>query len=236
MCPTLTMGSSFFVSSTRNTLLHIYQLLPYVLSTSFSTHPKPLTWDKKPFQSRRVHFFRHWDFPPFFRHCETDFFPKFFYCSSHQFLIFCNRMDVQKIPSIAPFTFFGTMRLTGNFKKIFERKVRKFFFSIFSFLRAFVVSSGFHFRVFLSLRYGADLGRSRLVIHTCGGYGKGGFWVSVYVFSVKPNCANVVLKLQGNDWQYRLRSNRPLFVAGENELLNGKSFAEERRRREIFEN
>ena len=28
-------------------LMHIYQLLPYVLNTSFSTHPKRLTWDKK---------------------------------------------------------------------------------------------------------------------------------------------------------------------------------------------
>ena len=50
--------------------------------------------------------------------------------------------------------------------KNFEKKSENFF-SIFSFLRAFVVSScrksGFRFRVFLSLRYGADLGRSRLV-------------------------------------------------------------------------
>ena len=93
----------------------------------------------------------------FFRHCETDFFSEFFYCSSHQFLIFCNRIDA---------TFFGTMRLTGNFKKI-SKKNSEIFFSIISFSRAFVVSScrksGFRFRVFLSLRYGADLGRSRLV-------------------------------------------------------------------------
>ena len=56
------------------------------------------------------------------------------------------------------------MRLTGNFEKKFKKN-RKFFFSIFSFLRAFVVSScrKSGFRVFLSLRYGADLGRSRLV-------------------------------------------------------------------------
>ena len=53
------------------------------------------------------------------------------------------------------------MRLTGNFKKN-----SKNFFSIFSFLRAFVVSScrKSGFRVFLSFRYGADLGRSRLVL------------------------------------------------------------------------
>ena len=47
-----------------------------------------------------------------------------------------------------------------------SKKIRNFFFSIFSFLRAFVVSSCRKngFRVFLSLRYGADLGRSRLVL------------------------------------------------------------------------
>ena len=57
------------------------------------------------------------------------------------------------------------MRLTGNFEKN-SKKNSEFFFSIFSFLRAFVVSScrKSGFRVFLSLRYGADLGRSRLVI------------------------------------------------------------------------
>ena len=46
--------------------MHVYQLLPYVLSTSFSTHPKPLTRDKKPFQSRRVHFFWHYETFPLF--------------------------------------------------------------------------------------------------------------------------------------------------------------------------
>ena len=101
----------------------------------------------------------------FFWHCETDFFPNFFYCSSHQFLIFCNRLDVQKIPKRPPFYIFwhyATYRkLQKNSKKIGS------FFSIFI-LRAFVVSScrksGFRFRVFLSLRYRADLGRSRFVI------------------------------------------------------------------------
>ena len=34
------------------------------------------------------------------------------------FLIFCNRMVVQKIPKRPPFTFSSTMRLTGDFKKI----------------------------------------------------------------------------------------------------------------------
>ena len=112
--------ASFFSSVQRVTstfcaliqLMHIYQLLPYVLNTSFSTHPKRLTWEKA-----------------------------------------------------SPFYIFGTMRLTGNFEKKIQKKIRNFFFSIFSFLRAFVVSScrKSGFRVFLSLRYGADLGRSRLV-------------------------------------------------------------------------
>ena len=55
------------------------------------------------------------------------------------------------------------MRLTGNFEKKIQKN--RNFFSIFSFLTAFVVSScrKSGFRVFLSLRYGADLGRSRLV-------------------------------------------------------------------------
>ena len=104
----------------------------------------------------------------FFRHCQNDFFPNFFYCSSHQFLIFCNRMDVQKIPKRPPFLqYYATYRkLQKKFKKNNSE-----IFPIFSFLRAFVFSScrksGFSFRVFLSLRYGADLGRSRLVRYYC---------------------------------------------------------------------
>ena len=146
--------------------MHIYKTLPLVLSTSFSTHPKPLTWDKKPFQSRRVHSFRHYETFLLFWHCETDFvFRNFFNCSSHQFLIFCNKMDVQKIPKRPPLHFSALCDLPETSKKF--RKKSEIFFLIFSFLRAFVVSSckksGFRFRVFLSLRYGADLGRSRLV-------------------------------------------------------------------------
>ena len=89
----------------------------------------------------------------FFRLCETDFFPKFFYCSSHQILIFCNRMDVQKIPKRPHFYIF---RHYATYRKL-QKKFGIFF--LFFILRAFVVSScrksGFRFRVFLSLRYGA---------------------------------------------------------------------------------
>ena len=82
----------------------------------------------------------------------------------------------KKSQSVPPFTFFGTMLLTGNFKKKIRKKFR-FFFSIFSFLRALVVSScrKSGFRVFLSLRYGADLGRSRLVVFSITG--GGGCWL-----------------------------------------------------------
>ena len=95
-------------------LMHIYQFLPYVLSTSFSTHSKRrLTWDKK----------------------------------------------------ASPFYIFRYYATYWKLRKKISKKIR-FFFSIFSFLRAFVVSScrKSGCRVFLSLRYGADLGRSRLVL------------------------------------------------------------------------
>ena len=113
---------------------------------------------------------------PFFRHCETvqifQFFPKFFYCSKGSrinFLIFCNRMDVQKIPKGSPFYIFRHYATYRILQKKSE-KIGNFFSSIFSFLRAFVVSScrKSGFRVLLSLIYGADLGRSRLV-HNCLG-------------------------------------------------------------------
>ena len=64
----------------------------------------------------------------FFRHCETDFF-RFFYCSSHQFLIFRNRIDVQKIPKRPPFYIFwhyATCDLPETSKK-FRKKIRIFF-------------------------------------------------------------------------------------------------------------
>ena len=76
-----------------------------------------------------------------------------------------------EVKSVPPFTFFGTMRLTGNF----EKKIQKKFFSQFLvswelllFFLKRVPNSPilWHFEVlllFLSLRYGADLGRSRLV-------------------------------------------------------------------------
>ena len=163
--------ASFFssvqrVTSTFCALMHIYQLLPYVLSTSFSTHPKPLTWDKKPFQSRRVHFFRHY---------ETDFFSEFFFIVPPiNFWYFATEWMFKKSQSVPLLHFSALCDLPEVQKKI--RKKNRIFFSIFSFLRAFVVSSfrksGFCFRVFLSLRYGADFGRSRLVTN----------WITIYFY------------------------------------------------------
>ena len=71
-----------------------------------------------------------------FLHVISDFFLNFFNVSKGplQFLIFCNRMDVQEIPErrVPLSYFFCTMRLTGDFKK---SKRSEFF------LRGFVVSS-----------------------------------------------------------------------------------------------
>ena len=63
------------------------------------------------------------------------------------FLIFCNGMFVNKSRRVPPFTFFGTMRLLLK-EKIFSKIS---IFSEKSVLR------------FLSLRYGAEFGRFRLV-------------------------------------------------------------------------
>ena len=71
-----------------------------------------------------------------------------------------------KNPKASPLLHFSAHCDFSETSKKFEKKFG-IFFSIFSFLRAFVVSScikSLRFRVFLSLRYGANLGRSRLVL------------------------------------------------------------------------
>ena len=73
------------------------------------------------------------------------------------FFLFCKRMDVEKQPK-GPFYIF---RYNATYQKL-QKKFKKF-------LEVFlgtVEESTWHFEVlslFLSLRYGADLGRSRLV-------------------------------------------------------------------------
>ena len=72
----------------------------------------------------------------------------------------------KKSQSVPPFYIFRHYVTYRKLQKNFEKK-SEFFSQFLIFLRAFVVSSyrksGFRFRVFLSLRYGADLGRFRFV-------------------------------------------------------------------------
>ena len=100
-------------------------------------------------------------------------FRKFFYVSKgspFNFFLFCKKKDVQKLSNGTPFTFFGTARLTGDQKK-FRQKFRKISDFFFQFLpNAGTVEENRHFEVlllFLSFRYGAELGRSRLVYSRC---------------------------------------------------------------------
>ena len=107
-------------------------------------------------------------FPLFSALC--DFFLKFF--GLHQLIppSFCNTMDVKKLQRVPPFTFFGTVtpfknlvlkNFSGNF--FMSPKGPPSFF--FHFLQPAGVSQspkGPPFSI-LSLRYGADFGRSRLV-------------------------------------------------------------------------
>ena len=101
-------------------------------------------------KSQRVPFFRIFGtmrlfkflifFQKFFR--LPYFFQKFFNvpkASSFQFFDILQQNECYKILKGPFFTFFGTMRLSGNFKKI-RKKIRKSsenFFSIFSFKRPF---------------------------------------------------------------------------------------------------
>ena len=110
------------VTSTFCALMHIYQLLPYVLSTSFSTHPKPLTWDKKPFQSRRVHFFRHYETFLLFSALWDWFFSEFFLLFLPSIFDILQQNGCSKNPKASPFYIFwhyATYRkLQKNSKKI----------------------------------------------------------------------------------------------------------------------
>ena len=89
--------------------------------------------------------------------------------------IFCNRMDVKKIAQGPPVKFFGTMRLFQNshfsffFSKIIDNsKGSPFNFLIFCNKLDFQKPKGSPFTIlktlrFLSLRYSAEFGHSRLV-------------------------------------------------------------------------
>ena len=129
------------VTSTFCALMHIYQLLPYVLSTSFSRHSKPLTWDKKPFQSRRVYFFLHYEIFLLFLALWHWFFPNFFLLFLPSIFDILQQNGCSKNPKASPP--FYIFRHYATYRKLQKNSEKKseFFFSILSFLRAFVVSS-----------------------------------------------------------------------------------------------
>ena len=122
----------FLVSSTQSVhFLCINALLPYVLSTSFSIHPKPLTWDKMPFQRRRVPFSTFIDTMrrfPFFGTVRLKFLILFelFLLFTPSIFDILQQNGSSKISKVPPFTFFGTMRLTGNLKQS-KKIIRKSF-------------------------------------------------------------------------------------------------------------
>ena len=80
--------------------------------------------------------------------------------------IFCNTMDVEKSQRVPPFTFSGTVTLfkkfLGNFFHVPKGFPLQFLFSFFATSWSFTKPEGSPFSI-LSLRYGADFGRSRLV-------------------------------------------------------------------------
>ena len=83
------------------------------------------------------------------------------------FLSILQKNGCSKILKGPPFTFFGTVLLTGD-QKHFEKKIAKIriFFNFFPHAGT-VEENTCHFEVlllFLSLRYGAYMGRSRLVV------------------------------------------------------------------------
>ena len=84
--------------------------------------------------------------------------------------IFCNTMDVKKLQRVPPFTFFDTVTLfknlilknfLGNFF-MSPKGPPSIFFSFFATSWSFTKPEGPPSSI-LSLRYGADFGRSRLV-------------------------------------------------------------------------
>ena len=107
--------------------------------------------------SREINFLDTRRLSSFFRHCETDFSPKFLFLPSIFDILQQN--GCSKNPKASPFYIF---RHYATYRKLQKNsEINRYFFSqCLVFLTAFVVSScrkrGFRFRVFLSLRYGAN--------------------------------------------------------------------------------
>ena len=136
------MASFFFVSSTRSVhflcimhFYHMYLVLHFQRNASKACN-KAIPKQKSP----PFHFFDTMRLSPFFWHCETvqisHFFPNLFYCSKGSpinFLIFCNRMDVQKNPKGSPLLHFLALYDLPETSEKFERKSEK----VFSFFESF---------------------------------------------------------------------------------------------------
>ena len=127
-------------------------VLPKVIQ-NFQKTPKCTCWPKELNQKGFPRNIQYRTRPkgPFFRHCAT-FFKNFFSPrkAPFNFLEFCNRMDVEKSQRVLPFSFFGIVRL---FKFFFHK----------SSPNSPILGNFEVLLLFLSLGYGADLGRSRLV-------------------------------------------------------------------------
>ena len=127
------MASFFRQFNAIGPLFVQYALLPYVLSTSFSTHPKPLTWDKKPFQSRRVPFplfSTLWDFYPFFgskRLFKFLIFSEIFLLLPHQFFDILQQNGCSKISKGSPFYIFRHYATHRRIQKNFKKNRKNFF-------------------------------------------------------------------------------------------------------------
>ena len=105
--------------------------------------------------------------PPFsFFSALWDFFPKMKTFVFFNFFMFCDRMDVEKPQRVPPFSFSALWDFSAPLGSVFWvcNFLEKFFSKNFDF--RVLWKSTWHlevFLLFLSLGYGADLGRSRLV-------------------------------------------------------------------------
>ena len=125
------------------------------------------------------------------------------------FFLFCKRMDVQKLPK-APLLHFSALCDLPETRKISKTNLKKIgFFSIVPHAGT-VEENTWHIEVlllFLSLRFGADLGRSRLVYRESA--------VSVLRSFVKPfRRKSKMMKLSFNDTARRLCSLQRIDTLG----------------------
>ena len=127
--------------STFCALMHIYHMY---ISLHFQRIQSLLDEIKSHSKAEGSTFFDTMRLSSFFRHCENvqiSIFSEIVLLFPHQFLMFCNRMDVHKIQKGPPFTFYALCDLPKFSKKKSKRKFGNFFSQFLVFLGAFVVSS-----------------------------------------------------------------------------------------------